>query len=102
MQRSFYFPPEDYNRLLAIAAYHRCSISKAAVIAVNGEFDRIANIPTEPVKLVYVKPTQHDATGLIYTPALHSAIPLDLETLRDDVHQEEQAQAARDAAKEQE
>ena len=49
MQKSIYFHTADYNQLQAIAAYHRCSISAATVIAVNKEFDRIANIPAEPI-----------------------------------------------------
>ena len=52
-------------------------------------------------KPTYVKPVGKDATGLIYTSALHSAGHINLVDVRDDVYQEEEAQAARDAAKEQ-
>ena len=59
-------------------------------------------LTAEPVKLVYVKPVAHDATGLVNTNYLRRYnMSVNLETLRDDVYQDEEAQAARDAAKEQ-
>ena len=70
-----------------------------------GSYSPVEELPhpadTEPAKPAYVKPEGHNATGLIYTPALHAAGHINLENVRDDVYQEEEAQAARDAAKEQ-
>jgi len=112
MRLEVYVTKETKAQLLAIAKRHGVSVSAVvrtlAAKTMRSEMviDHIEELPhptdAQEVPLVYVKPEQHDATGLIYTPALHAAGHINLENVRDDVYQEEQQQAARDAAKEQE
>jgi len=85
------------KELRSLAQLTQRSMSAEVRYLIHCEWERLG-----PTTQSYVKPAAHDATGLIYTPALHSTVSIDLEHVRDDVFQEEEAQAARDAAKEQE
>jgi hypothetical protein len=103
-----YMTPETRQQLEALAKVNGESLSATVKLLIDEAYQVvvISTLPhpadAHPVPLVYVKPTAHDATGLIYTPLLKTTMHIDLERVRDDVHQEEEDQAARDAEKEQE